>query len=195
MSLKVKNKQFIKSAPKFEQLPQTQFLEFAFIGRSNVGKSSMINAILESNIAKTSNTPGKTTMFNVYQVNDNLYLIDLPGYGYAKRSKSERAHWENEFEKYLKNRDKLGAICMIIDSSIKPQESDLLMLENLINYKIPILIVLNKADKIKQNELSTALRFWTNLTASIPNINVITFSSKTKKNPNIIWDNLFELTK
>lgn len=193
MGFIIRKKQFIKSSPTFESLPQTQFMEFAFIGRSNVGKSSMINSILESNIAKTSNTPGKTTMFNVYQVNENIYLMDLPGYGYAKRSKTERAHWEAEFEKYLQNRDKLAAICMIIDSSIKPQESDIEMLEFVVNHNIPILITLNKIDKIKQSEIAEATKFWIKLTNSLPSIKIVTHSSKTKKNPDIIWNNLFDI--
>ncbi len=144
---------FLKSSPKFEQLPTGNKAEFAFIGRSNVGKSSLINCLCNrKNLAKTSGTPGKTQAINHFFVNNAWFLVDLPGYGFAKVSKSNRRAFGAMIETYLKMRKNLVCTFLLIDSRIPPQEKDLNMIEFLGEHGIPFCIILTKTDGIKQNE-------------------------------------------
>ena len=152
----IKSAEFICSSSRVEQCPKTHFPEFAMIGRSNVGKSSLINMLVNNkNLAKTSSTPGKTQLINHFLVDKSWYLVDLPGYGYAKRSKSLRAKWEKMIHHYLFKRQNLLCTMVLIDSSIPPQKIDLEFVHFLGKQGVPIAIVFTKTDKLKKNPNAT----------------------------------------
>ncbi|MBK9272479.1 MAG: ribosome biogenesis GTP-binding protein YsxC [Saprospiraceae bacterium] len=141
--------QFLGSFPTFNKLPQAEIPEICFWGRSNVGKSTMINYILNrKNVAKTSSMPGKTIHFNLYLIDQNLSFVDLPGYGYARASKSSRSKWELEIHKYLKGRKNLECLFLLIDLSIPPQKIDQHTLLKMGEYKIPFIVLFTKSDKL-----------------------------------------------
>ncbi len=134
------------------KFPETAFPEFAFLGRSNVGKSSLINTLMQrKNYARTSGDPGKTQTVNYYNINDALYLVDLPGYGYAKVSKTTREKWGKMIERYLRNSPNLQRIFLLIDSRHAPTEDDRLMNDWLRYYGLPTAIVATKVDKLKKS--------------------------------------------
>ncbi len=156
MTLKVHNAEFVKSAPSLRDVPSLGGLpEFVLVGRSNVGKSSFINTVLgRKNLAKTSNTPGKTRLLNYYLIDNNWVFVDLPGYGYAKVSKTEQRTWQKNFEEFLKSHKPIRLVIQLIDARHGPQESDRQMFEWLAFHELPQIVVLTKADKISRNELS-----------------------------------------
>jgi GTP-binding protein len=140
---------FIKSSGKVDQLPPADYPEFAFIGRSNVGKSSLINCLVNrKELARTSSSPGKTQTINHYLINGHWYLVDLPGYGYAKVAQSMRAEWEKTLYKYLGKRENLLTVFVLIDVRIEPQQSDISFINKLGEHGIPIAIVFTKSDKV-----------------------------------------------
>ncbi|MBO4328739.1 MAG: YihA family ribosome biogenesis GTP-binding protein [Bacteroidales bacterium] len=152
----IKDARFISSNNRFEKLPKDNKPEYAFIGRSNVGKSSLINALVQRRgLAKTSSTPGKTIAINHFLVNDQWYLVDLPGYGYAQRSKKSREEWRIMLANYISRRRNLLYTFVLIDSRIEPQNSDLGFMEWLGENGIPFCIVFTKADKLSNAELTT----------------------------------------
>lgn len=141
---------FVTSSSDVEQCPAEDKPEYAFIGRSNVGKSSLINMITNRRkLAKISATPGKTMLINHFIVNKDWYLVDLPGYGFAKRSKTERKKWERMIKKYILNRNNMMTLFLLIDSRIPPQQIDLDFIEWLGMSGIPFVITFTKADKLK----------------------------------------------
>lgn len=147
--------QFIGSFPKTEMCPPTNIPEYAFIGRSNVGKSSLINHITgRKALAKVSGTPGKTQLINFFKINEGWHLVDLPGYGYAKVSKKDRAIFDRMIRHFLKNREQLTCLFVLLDCSIPPQKIDLEFIDWLGQQEIPFCIVYTKADKDKQNAVS-----------------------------------------
>jgi GTP-binding protein len=147
----IKSAEFKGAFVDWHKLPQTDLPEIALVGRSNVGKSSLINKIVNRrNLAKSSSTPGKTRTINFYLINQSFHLVDLPGYGYAKVSRSEQEKWGQIIENYLKNRKQLRGVIHLIDIRHQPGENDVLMKEWLSHYDIPILIVVTKADKISR---------------------------------------------
>lgn len=142
---------YVVSSPKVENCPKPDMPEYAFIGRSNVGKSSLINMLTgNSKLAKTSNTPGKTQLINHFLINKNFYIVDLPGYGFAKVSQSTRAVWEKMIEGYLKERTNLVTVFVLIDSRHEPQSIDLEFLRRLGEWGVPFNIIFTKADKSSQ---------------------------------------------
>ncbi|MBT8196649.1 MAG: YihA family ribosome biogenesis GTP-binding protein [Bacteroidia bacterium] len=154
----IKHAKFIKSSNHYSQCPAENMPEYAFVGRSNVGKSSLINMLVNhKNLAKTSGTPGKTTLINHYLVNDNWYLVDLPGYGFAKASKDSRKKWELVFKEYLGNRKNLMTIFILIDANIPPQKIDIEFINWVGNKKIPLSIIYTKCDKSKVNQINKNL--------------------------------------
>lgn len=147
------NAEFEKSAVAKEQYPKSDMLEFAFAGRSNVGKSSMINKVLNrKSLARVSGTPGKTITINFYNIDKKIYLVDLPGYGYAKRSKEEVAKWGAMMEDYLANRKQLVQTILLVDSRHTPTEQDIQMAEWIRHYHDRLVVIATKTDKLKKSE-------------------------------------------
>lgn len=145
---------FVKSSAKVEQLPPADKPEFAFIGRSNVGKSSLINYLTNhKELAKTSSSPGKTQTLNHFLINNAWYLVDLPGYGYAKVSQEKRAEWDKTLFKYLNARTNLMCVMVLVDVRIEPQKSDINFLNKLGEAGLPVVVVFTKADKINKATL------------------------------------------
>jgi GTP-binding protein len=150
---------FVKSAKQANDFPKDKKPEIAFCGRSNSGKSSLLNALTNSHgLARTSSSPGRTQLINFFLVDDRTYYVDLPGYGYAKVPKGIRDTWGEMIEGYLRNREPLKLAIMLVDSRIPPTDSDLVMKDWLDHFGIPNLVVLTKSDKISRNELTKALK-------------------------------------
>ena len=146
---------YVISNPDYLQCPKPDRPEYAFIGRSNVGKSSLINMITGyDKLAKTSGTPGKTQLINHFVVNDEWYLVDLPGYGFAKISQTQRKKWEKMIEDYLRKRPTLVTVFVLIDSRHSPQKIDLEFVNTLGKWEIPFCLVFTKADKENQRTVS-----------------------------------------
>lgn len=147
----IKQAEFAGVFVDIKKLPEDQLPEIALVGRSNVGKSSMINKIVNRNkLAKSSSTPGKTRTINYYRINNEWYMVDLPGYGYAKVSKEEKARWGKMIENYLSQRKELKGVIQLIDIRHAPSKDDILMKEWLSHVELPILVVATKADKISR---------------------------------------------
>ncbi len=161
--MQIKSAVYIISSPEYEKCPSPDKPEFAFIGRSNVGKSSLINMLCNNDkLAKTSASPGKTQLINHFEITANAekgamlkwYLVDLPGYGFATVSQSSRRRWEQMIENYLRKRENLSMVFVLIDSRHSPQKIDLAFLENLKVWKIPFCLVFTKSDKENQRIVS-----------------------------------------
>ena len=151
--MKIISAEFIKSATKPSEYPPGNFPEVAIAGKSNVGKSSLINALVNrKNLAKTSSSPGRTQLINFFRVNEALSLVDLPGYGYAKVSLEVRKTWKPMVESYLQTRQEIRLVILIMDARRGPSPDDLALLDWLNYHNIPSLIVLTKADKLSQIE-------------------------------------------
>ncbi|MFY7964260.1 MAG: ribosome biogenesis GTP-binding protein YihA/YsxC [Chitinophagaceae bacterium] len=148
--MQIKSAKYIISSPSFDKCPAPDKTEFAFIGRSNVGKSSLINMLVkQKNLAKTSSSPGKTQLINHFEINEKWYLVDLPGYGYAKVAQNDRRRWEQMIENYLRKRENLVNVFVLIDSRHKPQKIDLAFANQLGKWEIPFTLIFTKADKEK----------------------------------------------
>lgn len=132
--------------------------EIAFVGRSNVGKSSLLNAIFNKKLAKTSSTPGKTRSINFYTIEDRYYFVDLPGYGYSKASKKDSQKWADLIRDYFQNRSSISLVILLLDSRHKLQDNDKQMIEWLTFYGIPFIATLTKVDKLSNNQLSAAVK-------------------------------------
>lgn len=149
----IKYADFVGSYPSLNHCPKSTFPEYAFIGRSNVGKSSLINMLTgRKGLAKVSNTPGKTQHINYFQINGSWHLVDLPGYGYAKISKTKRAAWEKMIANYLQNRENLMCTFVLLDAYIPPQSIDVEFINWLGEIRIPFVIVYTKTDRIRGGE-------------------------------------------
>lgn len=152
------NAEFIISAVADKQYPKGDLPEVAMVGRSNVGKSSLINKILNrKNFARVSSKPGKTTTINFYSIDKKLMLVDLPGYGYAKVSKKEKEKWGGMIEFYLQSRDNMKAIFLLVDSRHEPSEDDIIMLKWIRAYSKDFYVVATKSDKLKPSQKQQAL--------------------------------------
>ena len=153
--MEIKQSEFIKSAVTPDQYVEHGSTEVAFLGRSNVGKSSLINSLTNRRkLAKVSNTPGRTRLINFFLINNSIYFVDLPGYGYAKVSKTEKASWGSFIEAYLFNRPQLIKVVLLIDSRHKPSVDDVLMYEWIRHYGYEVVLVATKSDKLTKNELA-----------------------------------------
>ncbi|TAE83506.1 MAG: YihA family ribosome biogenesis GTP-binding protein [Bacteroidetes bacterium] len=151
--MEIKQVEFIKSSSDLAGCPQLRIPEYVFTGRSNVGKSSLINMLVNRNeLARTSSNPGKTITINHYLINKNWFLVDLPGYGYARRSKTLRSKWELSMEEYIRNREQLQLVFVLVDSRIDPQRSDIDFINSLAEWGIPCAIIFTKTDKNKQSD-------------------------------------------
>ncbi len=191
--MKIRDAQFVKSAVKPDQYPEYAVPEIAFAGRSNVGKSSMINTLIQrKDLVKTSSRPGCTQLINFFLINDDLSFVDLPGYGYAKVSKKIRAAWQPMVETYLSNRPNLLGLVLIIDIRRDPQEEERNLAQWLISHHMPFLVVLTKADKLsktQQQKRAAAISSQMNRNTS----ELILFSAKTRVGREIILDEIANL--
>ncbi len=157
--MQIKSAEYLISSPTIESCPVADKPEFAFIGRSNVGKSSLINMICDNQkLAKTSGTPGKTQLINHFLINKQWYLVDLPGYGFAKVSQNSRNRWEQMIETYLRKRENLLNVFVLIDARHSPQQIDLDFVNRLGKWEIPFCIVFTKADKETQKVVSANVK-------------------------------------
>ena len=155
----IKEAELVSVAAKPEQYPEATMAEIAIVGRSNVGKSSLINLLLgRKALARTSSSPGKTRTINFYQVNGEFRLVDLPGYGYAKVAKNLKSNWGEMIETYLLNRDRLLKVVQLVDSRHSPSPLDIQMYEWLKHYGLDGLVIATKADKLKRNELNKNMK-------------------------------------
>jgi len=167
----------MKSTTRPDDFPRDQRPEIAFCGRSNVGKSSLLNTLTNvRGLARTSSTPGRTQTINFFVINESMYFVDLPGYGYAKVSKRIRESWGPMIEDYLRNREQLNLAFMIVDSRMAPTDSDVMMKQWLDRCRIPTTVVLTKTDKISNNQLHQALRQGTQI---LDTKEIIAFSAVT----------------
>lgn len=157
--MKIKNVTFEKSSQTIAQCPTTTTPEVAFIGRSNVGKSSLINAICErKKLAKTSSTPGKTQLINHFMVNEKFFLVDLPGYGWAKVTKALKEKWERNITDYLLQRENLYCLFILIDLRLPPQKKDTDFLKWVGEHEIPFAIIFTKSDKLPKTKVIQQLK-------------------------------------
>ncbi|MEA1961114.1 MAG: ribosome biogenesis GTP-binding protein YihA/YsxC [Bacillota bacterium] len=156
--MKIKKAEFAGCFVKLDQLPEGNLPEIAMVGRSNVGKSSLINkTVNQRHLAKSSSTPGKTRTINYFTINDLWYMVDLPGYGYAKVSQTERNRWGKMIENYLINRSQLKGVIQLLDIRHEPNQKDILMKSWMEHNEIPHLIVVTKADKVSRGARSKHL--------------------------------------
>ncbi|MFQ6113285.1 MAG: ribosome biogenesis GTP-binding protein YihA/YsxC [bacterium] len=156
--MKITSVEFIKSVDNINEILRDNLKEIAFAGRSNVGKSSVINCLLNrKKLAKISSTPGKTRQLNYFRINKAFYFVDLPGYGFAKVSKKEKAHWQTIIEAYLKGSTHLKGVISIIDSRVGLTALDLQLLEWLKSLRLPVVLVATKSDKLSNNALTNQI--------------------------------------
>jgi GTP-binding protein len=191
--MKICDVQFVKSAVKPDQYPDYTVPEIAFAGRSNVGKSSMINTLIQrKDLVKTSSRPGCTQLINFFLINDAVSFVDLPGYGYAKVSKKIRAAWQPMVERYLTHRTNLLGLVLIIDIRRDPREEERNLAQWLISHDMPYLVVLTKTDKLsrtQQQKRAAAISSQMNRSAG----DVILFSAKTRVGRETILDEINHL--
>lgn len=190
--MRIKQAEFIISAVKKAQYPTDNRAEIAFVGKSNVGKSSLINALTNrKKLAKVSQTPGKTRLINFFLINNDFYLVDLPGYGYAKVSKTEKEKWGKIIENYLTGRDELKRVVLLVDSRHKPTEDDILMHEWIKHFGYDEIIIATKSDKLKNSEFKKNKKVIMDTLDLTENDKLYFFSSANKKGIDDLINNLF----
>lgn len=183
--MKILSADFVKSAYERVHWTTDGLPEVAFLGRSNVGKSSLLNSLLQRRaLARTSNTPGRTQSINYFLVNERLYFVDLPGYGYAKVSKSMRADWGKMAEEYLSERRELVLCIQLIDARHKPTELDIQLHEWLNFSNKPYIIAATKSDKLTNNQLKKQL---SEIERTLPGSKIFPYSSSTGKGRDALW--------
>ena len=191
-SMRVINTSFIKSATRPSEYPEATVPEIAFAGRSNVGKSSLINVIVERKaLVRTSSTPGRTQLINFFDVNGCLNLVDLPGYGYAKVPLDVKRQWGPMMERYLSGRSTLVAVVLILDIRRAPSEGDMQMLSWLRTYGRRPIVVLTKSDKLTKNERARQMALISRA-ISIPEVELITFSALNREGKDTVWEAVTE---
>jgi len=190
--MRIKKSEFITSAVKRDQYPVDNRVEVAFVGRSNVGKSSLINSLTNrKKLAKVSQTPGKTRLVNFFLINDDFYLVDLPGYGYAKVSKAEKDSWGKTVEMYLTDREMLKRVVLLVDSRHKPTGDDVMMHEWIKHFGYDVIVVATKSDKLTRNDLKKSEKLIKETLKLNPEDKLYFFSSLTKDGRDQLIDNLF----
>jgi GTP-binding protein len=186
--MKVNSAEFKYSAKTMASLPRPMLPEIAFMGRSNVGKSSLLNSLLGvTGLARTSSTPGRTQALNFFLINEAYYFVDLPGYGYAKVSKAERQAWGKLIENYLAQRECLVLSILIVDARHEPSPLDLQMKSWLEHFGLPYLVVTTKIDKLSTNERRASHKRAIKILATD---HVIPYSSVTREGASQIWDQI-----
>ncbi|GAA4062218.1 ribosome biogenesis GTP-binding protein YihA/YsxC [Amphibacillus indicireducens] len=186
--MKVTQAEFTISAVAPKQYPAENLPEIALAGRSNVGKSSFINKMINRKaLARTSSKPGKTQTLNYYFINEFFYFVDVPGYGYAKVSKTEREAWGKMMETYFSEREPLRATILVVDIRHKPTNDDVMMYDFLKHYQIPVMIIATKLDKIKKGQVNKQVKLIKETLAVEPEDQVIPFSSETAQGKETAW--------
>ncbi|EJL0112300.1 YihA family ribosome biogenesis GTP-binding protein, partial [Listeria monocytogenes] len=182
------NVELIISAVRPEQYPETDLPEYALAGRSNVGKSSFINTMIRrKSMARISQKPGKTQTLNFYKIEEALFFVDVPGYGFAKVSKTEREKWGVMIETYITSREQLRGVIQIVDLRHKPTEDDRMMYEFLKYYDIPVIVIATKADKIPRSKWQKNAKIVRETLDFDPDDKFVLFSSETKMGKDEAW--------
>jgi GTP-binding protein len=190
----IKHAELLATAVKVEQYPQTTLPEIALAGRSNVGKSSFINKMIQRrNLARTSSNPGKTQTLNFYGLDEKLLLVDVPGYGYAKVSHSLRDSWGKMIERYLLQREQLVAVLLIIDIRHEPSKNDQAMYEWLIQNGLQVKVIVTKADKIPRGKWQKHMSIVRKTLGVLNPFDLYLFSSETGQGKDEIWDMISDL--
>lgn len=187
--MKIKNVELETVCGITSKLPQNEKKEIAFAGKSNVGKSSLINGLMNrKSLARTSSSPGKTQTINFYNINNELYFVDLPGYGYAKVSMEIREKWGKMIEKYLRKSEMLSAIFLLIDIRHEPSANDIQMYEWIVSNGYQPVIIATKLDKIKKSQLQKQLSLIRKSLNCLPDTIIFPYSSMTKQGRDEIWE-------
>ena len=185
----IKNAEFVTSYGLQAQLPKGTKKEIVMSGRSNVGKSSLINKVCNrKSLARTSSQPGKTVTVNFYNVNDAMYLVDLPGYGYAKVSEAEKVKWGQLIERYLHTSKQLKAVFLLIDIRHDPSANDKMMYDWIIEQGYNPIIIATKLDKLKRSQVQKHVKMIKEGLQLVPGTTIIPFSAETKQGREEIWD-------
>lgn len=193
MEINTHNAEILLSAANKSHYPQDEIPEIALVGRSNVGKSSFINTLLNrKNLARTSGKPGKTQLLNFFNIDNQLRFVDVPGYGYAKVSKTERAKWGRMIEEYLTTRGNLRAVVSLVDFRHEPSADDVQMYEFLKYYEIPVIVVATKADKIPRSKWNKHESVIKKRLDFDKNDDFLIFSSVNKDGLDAAWDAILE---
>lgn len=188
--MQIKNPKFEVSAVGPKQYPKGSLPEIVLVGKSNVGKSSFINTMLNrKNLARTSNTPGKTRQINFYNIDNNFYFVDLPGYGYSKMSKEEKVISGKYIEEYLEKRDNIRLIILVLDIRHKPTADDILMYKYILKTNLPYIVVTNKADKIAVTKVDTAVEEIKKY-LGLSYTTILPFSAERKIYTDRVWEEL-----
>jgi len=187
----IKNPRFEISAVSQKQYPTNGLPEIVLVGKSNVGKSSFINTMLNrKKLARTSSEPGKTRQLNFYNIDDNFYFVDLPGYGYSKMSKQEQAKVNSFIDEYLKNRKNISLIIFLIDIRHDPSANDRLMYRYIVDSNIPCIIIANKADKIAITKVDAEVENLQNILNPLKDLPFLPFSSERKIYVDKAWEEI-----
>ena len=188
--MQIKNPKFEVSAVGPKQYPKGNLPEIVLVGKSNVGKSSFINTMLNrKNLARTSNTPGKTRQINFYNIDDNFYFVDLPGYGYSKMSKEEKVISGKYIEEYLEKRNNIHLIILVLDIRHKPTADDILMYKYILKTNLPYIVLTNKADKIAVTKVDTAVEEIKKY-LGLSYTTILPFSAERKIYTDKVWEEL-----
>ena len=192
--VKIKKAEYVLSAAWKSQWPQETYPEMCLAGRSNVGKSSFINAMLNRNgLAKVSSTPGKTRTLNFFNVNDALYFVDVPGYGYAKVNNNVTKQFGKTMDEYIKLRFSLKGFILLVDYRHKPTKDDVMMYEFVKHHNVPVIVVATKEDKLKRNDLKKNEQLIKNTLGFHKEDKFIRFSSSKKIGIEEAWNAIYEL--
>ncbi len=192
--MNIHNAEFSISAVAPEQYPDTDFAEIAFAGRSNVGKSSFINKVLNrKSLARISSKPGKTATVNFYNIDNTVNFVDLPGYGFARVSKEEKRKWADMIETYLNTRETLSQVILLVDSRHKPTEDDMVMLNFIRSVCDHAVVVATKTDKLKKSEIEPSLRRIIETLKLCGDDVIIPFSAVSGDGADMFWDYVNEI--
>jgi GTP-binding protein len=195
MTMIIKSAEFVTSAVKKSQYPPEVLPEIAFAGRSNVGKSSLINTLVNrKRLVKTSSTPGRTQLINFFDINNNLTFVDLPGYGYARVPVTIRKKWGPMIETYLSSRRTLKGVVIIMDIRRQPREEEQNLIHWLEHYSIASILVLTKTDKLSKTKVTKQQDAIVRALA-LAKEDVILFSAKTRRGKDAVWDAILSLTE
>lgn len=187
--MKVRYADFVTSAVRPDQYPRQGRPEIAFVGRSNVGKSTLLNILLNRRgLAKTSKKPGKTRLINFFDVNGEVYFVDLPGYGFAKVSKKERMSWERSITEYITGREQLRLVMHLVDARHKPNDADRALLDMLDEARVPALIVATKADKLRARDRKPALKQIRDELELDEDALIVFYSAESKEGLRDLWE-------